>query len=263
VSTGLQSLYNNTTGYENVAIGTGALYNNNSSDNTATGHQSLYYNSSGQYNTANGAFASHYNSTGSYNTALGVSALISNTTGTGNTCIGAVANTGNNNLTNATAIGYYATVDASNKVRVGNTSVTSIGGQVSWTTFSDGRYKTSIQENISGLDFILRLRPVSYLIDKAGLDKKYQSNIPDSLKNIAALSGNNDTRYTGFIAQEVEAAARQSGFDFSGVDKPTNENALYGLRYSEFVVPLVKAVQEQQTIIESLKKEIEALKARK
>ena len=39
-------------------------------------------------------------------------------------------------------------------------------------------------------------------------------------------------------------------FDFSGVDPPKNEKDLYGLRYAEFVVPLVKAVQEQQDIIE-------------
>ena len=58
-------------------------------------------------------------------------------------------------------------------------------------------------------------------------------------------------RYTGFLAQEVEEAARSVGFDFSGVDKPKNANDLYSLRYAEFVVPLVKAVQEQQTVIEA------------
>lgn len=34
------------------------------------------------------------------------------------------------------------------------------------------------------------------------------------------------------------------GFEFSGVDVPKEINGLYGLRYAEFVVPLVKAVQE-------------------
>jgi hypothetical protein len=66
--------------------------------------------------------------------------------------------------------------------------------------------------------------------------------------------------YTGFIAQEVEKTARELGYDFSGVDKPQNEHSLYGLRYAEFVVPLVKAVQEQQKIIEEQKAEIEFLK---
>jgi hypothetical protein len=49
---------------------------------------------------------------------------------------------------------------------------------------------------------------------------------------------------SGFIAQEVEAIANSIGYDFHGVDKPKNENDHYGLRYAEFVVPLVKAVQE-------------------
>ena len=49
--------------------------------------------------------------------------------------------------------------------------------------------------------------------------------------------------YTGFIAQEVEDAAQSIGYDFSGVDKPQNDNDFYGLRYAEFTVPLVKAVQ--------------------
>jgi len=34
------------------------------------------------------------------------------------------------------------------------------------------------------------------------------------------------------------------------VDAPKNENDYYGLRYAEFVVPLVKAVQEQQNTID-------------
>jgi hypothetical protein len=58
---------------------------------------------------------------------------------------------------------------------------------------------------------------------------------------------------TGFIAQEVEAAAKNIGFDFSGVDAPDNEKDMYGLRYDEFVVPLVKAVQELNAINEAQK----------
>jgi flagellar biosynthesis chaperone FliJ len=42
------------------------------------------------------------------------------------------------------------------------------------------------------------------------------------------------------------------------VDKPKNENDFYGLRYAEFVVPLVKAVQEQQATIETLNKKVES-----
>ena len=69
------------------------------------------------------------------------------------------------------------------------------------------------------------------------------------------MSENAQTIFSGFIAQEVENAAKATGYDFSGIDKPKNENDIYGLRYAEFVVPLVKAVQEQQQMILELKKQ--------
>ena len=74
-----------------------------------------------------------------------------------------------------------------------------------------------------------------------------------------ALKGN--LLQTGFIAQEVEQAAKELGFDFSGVDKPKNDGDYYGLRYAEFVVPLVKAMQEQQLIIETEKAKSQKLEA--
>jgi trimeric autotransporter adhesin len=64
---------------------------------------------------------------------------------------------------------------------------------------------------------------------------------------------------TGFVAQEVEQAAAATGFDFSGVDKPKNDSGLYALRYAEFVVPLVKAMQEQQQLITDLQKKVQSL----
>jgi len=43
------------------------------------------------------------------------------------------------------------------------------------------------------------------------------------------------------------------------VDKPKNETSHYGLRYAEFVVPMVKAMQEQQVVIEAQQQKIEEL----
>jgi len=76
-----------------------------------------------------------------------------------------------------------------------------------------------------------------------------------SAEEIQARDKKSAIIYTGLIAQEVEEAAKSIGYDFSGVDAPDNEKDHYGLRYSTFVVPLIKAVQEQQTIIEELKKQ--------
>jgi trimeric autotransporter adhesin len=67
--------------------------------------------------------------------------------------------------------------------------------------------------------------------------------------------------YTGFIAQEVETTAKALGFEFSGVDAAKNENDTYGLRYAEFVVPLVQAVQELLKENNELKKRLEKLEA--
>ena len=57
----------------------------------------------------------------------------------------------------------------------------------------------------------------------------------------------------------MEAAAKSIGFDFHGIDAPKNETSHYGLRYAEFVVPLVKAVQEQEAEINSNKLKIAQL----
>ena len=45
-------------------------------------------------------------------------------------------------------------------------------------------------------------------------------------------------------------------YDFSGVDAPKNNKDLYGLRYAEFVVPLVKAVQELAATNDALQSQI-------
>jgi hypothetical protein len=70
---------------------------------------------------------------------------------------------------------------------------------------------------------------------------------------------NEKVKYSGFIAQEVEQAAKASGYDFSGYTAPRNDRELYTLSYEQFVVPLVKAVQELSTINESQKATNEAL----
>ena len=279
---GMNALRANTTGSYNTANGEAALYSNTTGKwNTANGHQSIYSNTTGSYNTANGLSALRANTTGNSNTADGYRALVSNTTGgantangyqalysniTGNynTALGYRANVSSTNLSNATAIGNGAMVSARNRVRIGNTSVSRIGGQVAWTNLSDGRIKENVQEAVPGLSFISQLRPVTYTLNTRKQDEITMQAMPDSIKEKRMLS---DEDYlesssivrTGFIAQEVEAAAEKVGFDFDGVSTPENETDLYGIRYAEFVVPLVKAMQEQQEIIEQLKERIEAL----
>jgi hypothetical protein len=142
-------------------------------------------------------------------------------------------------------------VSASNQVRIGNNSVSSIGGQVSWTVLSDSRIKEQVRENVPGLSFIKELRPVTYRLNVEkqnrllGMEKPVNSLQEEEIEKIV---------FTGFLAQEVESASEKIGYNFSGVDK---SGAVWGLRYSAFVVPLVKGMQEQQAQIEALQELLE------
>jgi predicted RNase H-like nuclease (RuvC/YqgF family) len=71
-----------------------------------------------------------------------------------------------------------------------------------------------------------------------------------------------NTRFVGLLAQEVEEAMKASGYtNFTGIDIPKNEKEVYSLRYVDFIMPMIKAIQEQQKLIENQKQRIEALEA--
>jgi hypothetical protein len=181
--------------------------------------------------------------------------LISNTTGDYNTAVGHASGPNSGNLFNSTALGYNARTTASHQVRIGSSSVTSIGGQVSWTTVSDARFKQDVKQDVPGLAFINKLRPVSYKINTQALNTFTGIEASDASP---ANASRTDVYTTGFIAQEVETLVRESGYvRFSGVDAPKNNRDYYGIRYSEFVVPLVKAVQELSDIVEKQQRQIE------
>lgn len=257
---GYTALSANTTGSSNTACGHGALYLNNSGySNTASGYTALRGNTTGYSNMAAGAFALNKNTTGSKNTASGQGALLNNTTGANNTALGSSAGSVSNynnstfigynttaspDLDNVTVIGNGAAATASNQVRVGNSAIISIGGKVGWSTLSDGRFKYNIKNDVPGLSFINKLRPVTYSLDIAEIDKASGAASQSFTDGITGTPAAATEKHTGFIAQEVEKAAEEIGYDFSGVDKPKNDRDFYGLRYSEFVIPLVKAVQE-------------------
>jgi hypothetical protein len=146
-------------------------------------------------------------------------------------------------------------VTASNQVRIG-TGVTSIGGPQNWTNTSDSRIKVNVRADVPGLAFINLLKPVTYNKIFA-LEASIIGNTTP--RDLSPDNTYENTRYSGFIAQDVEAAAQSIGYEFSGVDVPQNESSLYGLRYAEFVVPLVKAMQEQHALFEEMQKQIRAL----
>ena len=110
--------------------------------------------------------------------------------------------------------------------------------------------------------FIMALEPVSYKF----------------------IDGDSGRTHTGMVAQQLEEealpAAEMDDMDFAGfikspkVEKYTDENGkrqerivegeyIYGLRYEEFIAPIIAVVQKQEKEIAMLKEEIEKLKEAK
>ncbi|SHH56778.1 tail fiber domain-containing protein [Flavobacterium defluvii] len=284
---GADALKSNTTGQWNTAIGYGALaFNTNGQQNTAIGTKVLFNNGSGSANIGIGINTMNSNVSGNDNIGVGNYATNTNRTGSGNIAFGTNAlrfsDVGNNNIaigtdsgthvgasggalaslvdnsifigvdtrtaalgdTNQIVIGNNAVGKGSNTIQLGNNQVTGVYTSGSMTasaflTSSDKRLKKDINNSPFGLNFITKLRPVTY----------YMKNETTDLKS-------------GFIAQEVEAVANSLNYEFSGVSKPANTGDFYSLNYAAFVVPLVKAVQEQQDIIEDQYKKISDLETR-
>jgi len=114
---------------------------------------------------------------------------------------------------------------------------------------SDEREKTEIKETTLGLDFIKDLKPVSY----KWIDGEQQNK------------GKDEREHQGLIAQQVAKTVEKHGVnknDFGGLDiqKTEKYNDFHGMSYDQFVAPLIKAIQEQQTQIDALQSEINLLK---
>jgi hypothetical protein len=258
---GSEAMEQGNLGDSNTAVGYFSLpLNAGGGRNVAVGSHSMEDNDQGHGNTAVGVQSLLENKGGSANTAIGFNSLFSGKTGSGNTAIGANTAVSADGFSNATAIGFGAIVNASNKVRIGNSAVTVIEGQVPFTTPSDGRYKFQVREDVKGLDFIMNLRPVTYQFDVQRFDSHEARHTGGMTVVQAAYKEAEAIRRSGFIAQEVEKAANRSGYDFSGIIRPKTEDDHYSLSYESFVVPLVKAVQEQQKLIADLQKQIDELK---
>jgi hypothetical protein len=195
----------NTIGYLNTAVGTNALYTNlTSNNNCAIGTSALYL------------------ATGGNNTAVGYSAGSSLTTGSNVTCLG-------NNAQPSVAT-------VSNEITLGDSSIATLRcQQTSITALSDARDKKDIVELDAGLDFVGKLKPVSFtwnMRDGGRVD------IPD----------------TGFIAQDLKQVQIDTGITIPGLVYESNPERLEA-SYGKLLPVLVKAIQD-------LKKEVDELKAK-
>ena len=258
---GYRALYTNTTSPNNVAIGIEALALSTATSNVAVGAYSLATNAAGTENTAVGRAALDTNTSGNYNTAIGRDALDANSTGDGLTGLGRGTDVSVDGLSNSTAIGYNAVVNASNKIRIGNAGITVIEGQVAYSFPSDARFKFNLQDNVPGLLFIKKLKPITYQFDTEKFDSYVGKNNPEN--NTESFQKSKEIIHSGFLAQDIEKVCQELKYDFDGLHIPDTKNQTdhYSVAYSQFIMPMVKAIQEQQEIIEQQNNELEQLKS--
>ena len=273
---GGRTLNLNLTGYDNTAIGNGALLTNNGRENTGCGNDTLRTNTTGDYNTALGTAALYSNTTGDFNTASGRSALLVNTTGYENTAVGRSAGSTNTTGYNNTFIGSGArgsSVSATNQIVIGQgivgvgNSYVSIGNSTAqiynnyasnntWVQSSDERLKKDIQDDVVGLSFIKKLRPVTYKL-------KPSNELDSSMAEYQETNQvDSELLRRGFIAQEVKSAITAENVQaYLGWDE--QDSGTQGVGSGAFISPLINAVKELSKQVEDLKAEIENIKNNK
>ena len=215
----------NTTGNYNTAVGTNAMLNNTTGyQNTAVGTSAMQNNTTGINNTAVGQAAMYLNTTGASNTAVGTGAMYLNTTGQNNVCLG--LNSGADALVNITT--------QSNYVVLGNNSTATLYCKTSTINTSDARDKTNVESIAVGLDYVRKLKPVTFNFDDRGWYPEGQA--PDGSKACSI-------HRLGFLAQDILAAEQELGLPFNHVVNTDFPEKL-GIAPTNLIPILVKAIQE-------------------
>ncbi|NDV47939.1 tail fiber domain-containing protein, partial [Paludibacter sp. 221] len=244
VAIGSSALTHCTTGTNNVAVGYGAMGGNPITPLVITGTK----------NVSIGSQAGRDITTGNKNICIGAGAAASLTTGSSNIVIGeyddiyapttdkdyqlivgkwirgAKSSTAHNSY--QIAINNTSLVRADYAFYVNTGANAYIGGSAGWTQNSDRRLKENIRSIGYGLPQVMKLNPVSFTMKESG------------------------NKHIGFIAQEVRDIIPEI---VNGTEGDIEKGEVLGVSYAEFAPVLVKAIQEQQKIIEELTRRIEML----
>lgn len=296
---GFQSMVSNTTGIQNIGIGDVALaLNTTGSQNVGLGIGALYENSNGVSNLGVGSNALR-NTTGSNNVAIGNNSGTSNVDGNNNTLLGDLSNTSTSGLQYAVAIGSGSIVSSNNSIALGgNTATTRTrvginnatplsdidirqssgsgtnqgGGGINlgngvfhWRIYNSSNlvrfnYSADSGATYTPLAFVSATNGSWNQLSDTSM-KKNVLPIPSVLEKITKMNpvsytylhnSSEGKRSLGFLAQEIEKLFPES------VSKDENSELL-GIDYSSFSVLAIKAIQEQQKIIENQNKLIKSL----
>jgi hypothetical protein len=148
----------------------------------------------------------------------------------------------------------YPRTDNASVIGAGSLRFTAVYAVTGTIQTSDARMKKDIADSTLGLSFIESLRPVSYkwIVGKNVAEPTGDGSDVDAPMKVTPLPGVR-THY-GLIAQEVAQSVKASGVvDFGGyVEDKDDADAPLGLNYSEFIAPLIKAVQELSARVKEL-----------
>ena len=112
---------------------------------------------------------------------------------------------------------------------------------------SDQNEKNTITNSDLGLDFVKRLSPKSFKFN--GKTRTHYGLIAQDIETVLSDISKSTTDFAGFCKDDI--SEEQDGSELR-----------YGLRYTEFVSPLIKAIQEQQELIEDLQQQINNLRGK-
>jgi hypothetical protein len=102
-----------------------------------------------------------------------------------------------------------------------------------------------------GLDLIKKLRPVSFNWDHRDTyvrECKYEYGTKDG-----NLVGSKE--HYGLIAQELKSALDELNLKFDGLGHDDEKDA-YRLTYEELIAPIIKAIQELNTRLETVEEKV-------
>ena len=169
-------------------------------------------------------------------------------------------------ISNSIAIGYNARLNGSNEIQIGSQGQT-LYAPTTVNIRSDGRDKTDIKPMQNGLEFVMKLKPVTGYYDRRDsyTDELFK-DLPEDERaeklrewwaNPEKDGSHKEERLRHwFIAQDVAALEAEYG----QLPMVNLKNDTYTIEYETFIPVMVKAIQELATQVEDLKSEIKELK---
>lgn len=138
-------------------------------------------------------------------------------------------------------------------------------GQIYSTASSISTSDRTQKHDVAELDeeqaaaLIMGARPVTYKYNDGTSGRTHWGLIAQDVESLLDIMGIDAADFAGFVKSKKEQVDERTGELSPVLDKDDNPIYEYGLRYEEFVAPLIKTVQVQQRRMDSLEERIRKL----